>query len=66
MAQNIFDEPVPEINVPILKPVKVPPTTLPAIKSKGPFKRIKHIGQILSSIFGWCWAVFDQYWMLEC
>ena len=34
--------------------------------TKGPFKRIRHVGQTLSNIVRWCWTVFDQCWVLEC
>ena len=32
--------------------------------SKGPFKRIKHIGQTLPYIVRWYWTVFDQCWIV--
>ena len=33
-------------------------------ESKRPLKRIKHVGQTLSNIVGWCWMVFDHCWIV--
>ena len=39
---------------------------LSIVISKDLFKRTKHVGQTFSNIVGWCWMVFDQWWILEC
>ena len=32
--------------------------------TKGSLNLIKHVGQTLSNIVGWCWTVFDQCWIV--